>query len=286
MINHIAFCLDEINAELGAQEAAGLSASEIAEIAEHVGAVRHVLMRHILRGIAAPAAIVPATVEAPAADDLGLIRGIDGTAAARLAAHGVTSFASIAGWNSSELATFAAGDVTLRDDICRDNWIEQAAVLATGALTVHAARIRLGRPVAVAMMPVAPTLSPSATILPFVAVETSSAETEREIDPQPFAATADTDAAPTPEMPLAQSMLAVSHPEQPQAAARSPVIAENATSTIAADNVIPLTRGTRSLTVRARMKLAASLLFVASIGLVCFGKFSALAAAARSLGTY
>jgi predicted flap endonuclease-1-like 5' DNA nuclease len=87
---------------------------------------------------ASPPAIVAArlvselprpVVAARPADDLTRIRRIDKALADGLAAAGVTCFAQIANWSSDEVRRVAR-ELDLGKRIWRENWIEQAAVLA------------------------------------------------------------------------------------------------------------------------------------------------------------
>lgn len=76
---------------------------------------------------------VPVQVEtadaAPPGDDLVRIRGIDDKTAARLAELGVSSFAAIAAWSHRDVKDVGAA-LGLGRLISRQNWIEQAAILA------------------------------------------------------------------------------------------------------------------------------------------------------------
>lgn len=78
--------------------------------------------------------------EAPSAapDDLLAIRGLGARAADVLTGLGVRRYAEIAAWSASDIAEVRAalGGAAGPN---RDGWIEQAAVLATGRLTAHAA---------------------------------------------------------------------------------------------------------------------------------------------------
>ena len=78
--------------------------------------------------------------EAPSAapDDLLAIRGLGPLAADVLAGLGVRRYAEIAAWSASDIARVRAALDSAPGPI-RDGWIEQAAVLATGRLTAHAA---------------------------------------------------------------------------------------------------------------------------------------------------
>ncbi|MEZ5842549.1 MAG: hypothetical protein R3D27_02295 [Hyphomicrobiaceae bacterium] len=87
----------------------------------------------------APAAIIPATPPAaPPADDLTRIRGISPDVARQLTALGVSSFASIAAFDAAAVRRVndAIGG---RGRVERENWIEQAQILARGGLTHFAA---------------------------------------------------------------------------------------------------------------------------------------------------
>lgn len=84
-----------------------------------------------------------ATVLPPAVDPLHEIRGIDIHTAQRLHDIGVTRFEHLATWSAGDKASAQA---TLGQSACisRDNWIEQAALLARGIATWHANRVRQG----------------------------------------------------------------------------------------------------------------------------------------------
>jgi predicted flap endonuclease-1-like 5' DNA nuclease len=74
-------------------------------------------------------AVRTAAVSNDVADDLTRIRSINRALAQRLVAAGVTSFRQIANWNSGEVRRIAR-DLDLDKRIWRENWIEQAALLA------------------------------------------------------------------------------------------------------------------------------------------------------------
>ena len=77
------------------------------------------------------------------ADDLTRIRGIDTLMAAQLEQLHVTRYGQIAAWTASdcEAAWECIGPAAR---IAEDNWIEQAAILASGRDTAHAGRQALG----------------------------------------------------------------------------------------------------------------------------------------------
>ena len=77
-------------------------------------------------------AAAPAAPAAPRSDDLTSIRGIDASLAERLARHDVTTFATIAAWGQDDVRRISAA-LDLGRQISRQNWIEQAALLAGAA---------------------------------------------------------------------------------------------------------------------------------------------------------
>ena len=98
-----------------------------------------------------PRAVVPAPV-APApqsvtaapsttvvADDLTMIRAIDGDLQKQLGALGVKRFAEIADWKPQDVARVAA-TLKVPGRIEQENWIEQAQILAKGGETYYSRR--------------------------------------------------------------------------------------------------------------------------------------------------
>lgn len=71
-------------------------------------------------------------------DDLEAIKGIDRTALDLLSICGVTRFAEIAAFTSDDVAKFNAV-LGVHGRVTRQNWIEQAAILAAGGTTAFAA---------------------------------------------------------------------------------------------------------------------------------------------------
>ena len=106
--------------------------------------------------VAEPAVLEPAAPPA-SIDDLTRIRAIDGELAAKLNELGVTRYAEIAGWTSEDVHT--ASDLLGFDGrIERENWIEQAQILARGGATSYATglasvALRAATPVAVSPPP-------------------------------------------------------------------------------------------------------------------------------------
>lgn len=71
---------------------------------------------------------------APAVDDLTRIRGIDSATRARLDQLGIRRFVEIASWTAADVGGIGKG-LGSKGRIERQNWIEQAAVLARGGET-------------------------------------------------------------------------------------------------------------------------------------------------------
>ncbi|MCH9807671.1 MAG: hypothetical protein K0U74_08075 [Alphaproteobacteria bacterium] len=84
---------------------------------------------------AATIAAVPAAAKAAQTpDDLSNIRGIDSNAETVLTSNGVASYSQIAGWTATDVQRFD-GLLGTPGRISRENWIEQAKVLAGGKET-------------------------------------------------------------------------------------------------------------------------------------------------------
>ena len=93
------------------------------------------------------AAIVPPPVLAEAAadaaedgDDLTRIKGLGPKIAAALGALGVTRYAQIAGWTDADVAKIDAQLGAFAGRATRDNWIEQAGLLAGGDKAAYEAK--------------------------------------------------------------------------------------------------------------------------------------------------
>lgn len=89
------------------------------------------------------AAAAPAAAPAPAApaagDDLTRIKGLGPKLAALLGELGITSFAQIAAWTPEEIERIDARLGRFAGRITRDQWVEQARLLAAGDETGFAA---------------------------------------------------------------------------------------------------------------------------------------------------
>lgn len=86
---------------------------------------------------ATTAAAAPAPAPAPAdtgADDLKRIKGVGPKLEKLLQGLGVSSYAQIAGWTEADVERIDARLGTFAGRIRRDNWIEQAKLLAAGDL--------------------------------------------------------------------------------------------------------------------------------------------------------
>lgn len=89
----------------------------------------------------------PAQAPTPPPDDLTVISAIDSRTAAALQSAGITRFADIASWRVDDVAAVSVA-LGLGGRISREGWIEQAAILATGATTAHVRRRHLAPPLA------------------------------------------------------------------------------------------------------------------------------------------
>lgn len=89
---------------------------------------------------APPAATVPdvpapapaATLTAASADDLTRLKGVGPKLSALLGTLGVTSFAQIAAWTDADIDQIDAQLGNFQGRIRRDDWVEQARLLADG----------------------------------------------------------------------------------------------------------------------------------------------------------
>lgn len=85
-----------------------------------------------------------ATTIDPEADDLTRVLGIDAELAERLYNLGVREYATIANWTASDVADVNQV-LELRQRIERENWIEQAHILARGGETLYSQSLALSR---------------------------------------------------------------------------------------------------------------------------------------------
>ena len=85
-------------------------------------------------GIAVAAAVEDAQIEQAAAhgDDLTRIKGLGPKLAALLGELGITTYAQIAAWDAAEIERIDAKLGRFSGRITRDQWVEQAKLLAAG----------------------------------------------------------------------------------------------------------------------------------------------------------
>jgi predicted flap endonuclease-1-like 5' DNA nuclease len=130
-------------------------------------------------------------VPAPAGDDLTRIRAIDAALATKLNDLGVGRYSDIAAWTSERVHAISAA-LGFTGRIERENWIEQAQILARGGATSYATG--LASAAIRAMAPVPPPTAPSPPDRgPEVASRAAFAEPRRTEAPPP--------AAPAPATP-------------------------------------------------------------------------------------
>lgn len=122
-----------IDAPSAALDAAGFGATGPGILAG-IGEIAAVGAEEEALAASAPPAPAPSAPEAPSGDgdDLLLIKGVGPKLAALLRSLGVTRFAQIAGWSEADIDRIDAQLGTFKGRIRRDNWIEQAKLLATG----------------------------------------------------------------------------------------------------------------------------------------------------------
>lgn len=75
-----------------------------------------------------------------AGDDLGRIKGVGPKLKTLLTALGVTSYAQIAAWEDEDVARVDAQLGSFAGRAVRDNWVEQAKLLASGDAEAYEAR--------------------------------------------------------------------------------------------------------------------------------------------------
>ncbi len=94
---------------------------------------------------AAPAVVVQtAPTPSAGASDIALIKGVGPKLQAQLADLGVTTFAQIAAWDDAEIDRIDAHLGRFAGRIRRDNWVEQARLLAAGDSAGFAAKFGNG----------------------------------------------------------------------------------------------------------------------------------------------
>lgn len=76
----------------------------------------------------------------PGGDDLGRIKGVGPKLKTLLTSLGVTSYAQIAGWTDADIARIDAQLGSFAGRATRDNWVEQARLLASGDTAAYEAK--------------------------------------------------------------------------------------------------------------------------------------------------
>ena len=97
------------------------------------------VMAVVVEADPAPAVDAPATSAAldASANDLSRIKGLGPKLRTRLAELGVTRFTQIAAWSEADLAAIDAQLGSFAGRPAKDNWIEQARLLASGDLAAY-----------------------------------------------------------------------------------------------------------------------------------------------------
>ncbi|MDP3548933.1 MAG: hypothetical protein Q8R81_00900 [Novosphingobium sp.] len=89
---------------------------------------------------AATVEIADAVPVVPVGEDLGRIKGVGPKLKALLTSLGVTSYAQIAAWTEEDIAKINAQLGTFAGRPTRDNWVEQAKLLAGGDKAAYEAK--------------------------------------------------------------------------------------------------------------------------------------------------
>lgn len=132
---HIEFCLDEIDCEIEAALDNALDDIDRISLQRHVAGMRAIIAFARMRSAAHQ------TTLDVAEDDLTLVKGIGLAEQKILYGVGVRTFAAIANWRFDDIAALAQHGISLEQIAC-ENWIEQAAVLASGVTTHYALSAR------------------------------------------------------------------------------------------------------------------------------------------------
>ncbi|MBF9152047.1 hypothetical protein [Novosphingobium jiangmenense] len=98
----------------------------------------------VVAAAAAEEIIEASPAPAPAAeatgDDLGRIKGVGPKLKALLTSLGITTYAQIAAWTDEDIAKIDAQLGTFAGRAKRDNWVEQAKLLASGDTAAYEAK--------------------------------------------------------------------------------------------------------------------------------------------------
>ncbi len=96
------------------------------------------IVSEVAEQVAAAAPVAP--VSGDAGDDLTRIKGVGPKLRARLTELGVTRFDQIANWTDADIAKIDASLGTFAGRPTRDNWVEQAKLLASGDKAAYEAK--------------------------------------------------------------------------------------------------------------------------------------------------
>ncbi len=147
------------------------SAATIAAASAAAAAASHALsQQRPAPGAPAPAPAAP--VATGPADDLKQIRTIDADTEERLVALGTSTFKQIAEWTAADVNRMSQA-LGFAGRIEKENWIEQAQILAKGELTEYARRMRDGEKAP----PVTPPSAPPSTTTAASAAPAAAAAT-------------------------------------------------------------------------------------------------------------
>lgn len=98
----------------------------------------------VAQPVEAPVTAALTTIGVPAAegppDDLRRLKGLGPKLNTLLTGLGITRFDQIAAWNADDIARVDAHLGTFSGRIVRDNWVEQARLLASGDLAAYEAK--------------------------------------------------------------------------------------------------------------------------------------------------
>jgi predicted flap endonuclease-1-like 5' DNA nuclease len=175
-----------------------------------------------------PVAPVPVPASVNGRDNLQRVGGISAEIEDVLTAHDVTRYSQIAGWTAADVAR-VEGLLGSSGRISRENWIEQAQILARGGATAYSRAFdERGGPPTPAVVPPAPTApAPELVAAPepeSVAVTPEPAEPEAVLAvPEPESAS---QPEPESEPGLEPEPVTALKPEPPPAAAAEPEVSE------------------------------------------------------------
>lgn len=148
-------------------------------------------------------------------DDLTRIRGIDRGLAGALVALGVKHFEQIAGFTSADVRSLAAA-LSLGRRISRENWIEQAAMLA-----LRRRKIMSAPPPASIEAPAPPRISPVAQAVTAIVAGVAKKSVRREA---PSVVTAEVSALVSDSNEPARLVMAEAVPQTPVAGGSAPAV--------------------------------------------------------------